>query len=52
MGVFGLLALILFGLRGTPGETTTFDLTLGGEAIALPDLVVPSRAFSLVMSLV
>jgi simple sugar transport system permease protein len=52
MGVFGLLALIVFGLRGTPGESTTFDLTLGGEAIALPDLVVPSRAFSLVMALV
>lgn len=52
MGVFALLAFALFGLRGTPGESTTFDLTLGGEAIALPDMVVPSRAFSLVMALV
>jgi len=52
MGVFGVLAFVLFGLRGTPGESTTFDLTLGGEAIALPDLVVPSRAFSLVMAVI
>jgi simple sugar transport system permease protein len=52
MGVFALLAFVLFGLRGTPGESTTFDLTLGGEAIALPDMVVPSRAFSLVMALI
>jgi general nucleoside transport system permease protein len=52
MGVFGLLALILFGLRGTPGESTTFALNLGGEAITLPDLVVPSRAFALVMALI
>ena len=48
----GLLAFVLFGLRGTSGESTTFDLTLGGEAIALPDLVVPSRAFSLVMAVI
>ena len=33
MGVLGLFALIVFGLRGTSGETTTFDLTLGSEAI-------------------
>ena len=52
MGVFGALAFVLFGLRGTAGESTTFDLTLGGEALAIPDLVVPSRAFSLVMALI
>jgi simple sugar transport system permease protein len=52
MGVFGVLAFVLFGLRGTSGESTTFDLTLGGEAIALPDLVVPSRTFSLVMAVI
>ena len=50
MGVFGILALVLFGIRGDSGKSTTFDLTLGGEALALPDLVVPSRAFSLVMA--
>ncbi|HYO18682.1 MAG TPA: hypothetical protein VES02_08470, partial [Dermatophilaceae bacterium] len=52
MGVFGALALVLFGLRGDSGKSTTFDLTLGGEALAIPDLVVPSRAFSLVMALI
>lgn len=48
MGIFGVLALVLFGLGGTAGESTAFDLTLGGEAFALPDLEVPSRVFSLV----
>lgn len=52
MGLFGILALIVFGIRGESGESTTFDLTLGGEALALPDLVVPSRAFSLLMALI
>jgi simple sugar transport system permease protein len=52
MGVFGLLAFVLFGLRGTSGESTTFDLTLGGEAISLPDLVVPSKTFSLIMAFI
>jgi ABC-type uncharacterized transport system permease subunit len=50
MGLFGLIAFVLFGLRGTAGETTTFDLTLGDEAIQLPDLVVPSKGFALAMA--
>jgi simple sugar transport system permease protein len=50
MGVFGLLALVVFGFGGSSGESTTFDLTLGSEAVALPDLVVPSMAFSLAMA--
>ncbi len=52
MGVFGLLALVVFGLMGTSGQSTTFDLTLGSAAIALPDLVVPSMAFALAMAVV
>jgi general nucleoside transport system permease protein len=52
MGVFGLIALVVFGLGGTAGETTTFDLTLGDEAIALPDLVVPAKATSIALALV
>jgi general nucleoside transport system permease protein len=52
MGVFGVFALVVFGLMGTSGESTTFDLTLGDEAISLPDLVVPSKMFALVMALI
>jgi simple sugar transport system permease protein len=52
MGMFGVLAFVVFGLRGASGKSTTFDLTLGGEALALPDLIVPSRAFSLLMAVV
>ncbi|MGB7980500.1 MAG: ABC transporter permease [Candidatus Nanopelagicales bacterium] len=52
MGVFGLLALVVFGLMGTSGQSTTFDLTLGSAAIALPDLVVPSMAFAMAMAVV
>lgn len=52
MGAFGLLALVVFGFMGEPGESTTFDLTLGSEAVALPDLVVPSMLFSLVLAVI
>ncbi len=52
MGLFGLFALVVFGLMGTSGESTTFDLTLGGELFAVADLVVPSMAFSLIMAVV
>jgi simple sugar transport system permease protein len=52
MGVLGLLAFVLFGLRGPSGETTTFDFSLGDEAVAVPDLVVDSRTFALLMAVV
>jgi general nucleoside transport system permease protein len=52
MGVLGLLAFVLFGLRGDSGETTTFDFSLGDEAVAVPDLVVNSKTFSLLMALI
>jgi general nucleoside transport system permease protein len=52
MGVLGLLAFVLFGLRGPSGETTTFDFSLGDEAVAVPDLVVNSKTFALLMAAV
>ncbi len=52
MGVLGLFALIAFGVMGDSAKHTTFDLTIGDEAIKLPDLVVPSMVFSVVMGLV
>ena len=52
MGVLGLLAFVLFGLRGDSGETTTFDFSLGDEAVAVPDLVVNSKTFALLMAVV
>ncbi|MCU0300187.1 MAG: ABC transporter permease [Candidatus Nanopelagicales bacterium] len=48
MGVLGVFALVVFGLMGDPAKTTTFDLTIGTEAFALPDVAVPSMAFSVV----
>ena len=50
MGVLGLFAFVFFGLRGPSGETTTFDFSLGDEAVAVPDLVVNSRTFALLMA--
>jgi ABC-type uncharacterized transport system permease subunit len=52
MGVLGLAATFFFGVRGTAGETTTFVLAMPGDAIALPDFTVPSKAFALAMGLV
>ncbi len=52
MGVLGLLATVLFGIRGTAGESTTFVLAMPGDTISLPDLTVPSRMFALLMGLV
>ena len=52
MGVLGAIATVFFGLRGTAGDTTTFVLAMPGDTITLPDLVVPSRAFALLMGLV
>lgn len=51
MGVFGLFAFVVFGLTGTPGESTTFYLAMGDEAVAVPDLVVPSKGFALLMAI-
>ena len=52
MGVLGLLALLLFGLGGTSGETTTFDFSLGDEALQVPDITVASKIFAILMGLV
>jgi simple sugar transport system permease protein len=48
----GLAALIIvvFGLRVPPGHTSTFVLNpVGGGAIQVPDLTLPSRATALVI---
>lgn len=52
MGGLAVFALIFFALRGEPGERTTFVMALGNEALRVPDVVVPSRPFSLVTGLV
>ncbi len=51
MGAFGLLATVVFGLMGKAGQSTTFVLAMPGDAITLPDLVVPSKAFALLLGL-
>ena len=52
MGLFAVLAIFFFGVRGTSGESTTFVLAMPSDTITLPDLVVPSKTFALLMGLV
>src|SRR5512143_3252820 len=39
--VTGLLIFLLFGLGSKPGELATFGMNSGGEAIQIPNLIVP-----------
>jgi ABC-type uncharacterized transport system permease subunit len=39
--VTGLLMFLLFGLGTQPGQVATFGMDAGGEAIKIPDLVLP-----------
>jgi general nucleoside transport system permease protein len=39
--VFALLMFLLFVTGTEPGQTATFGMNLGGEALTIPDLVVP-----------
>lgn len=48
MGVFGLLALIAFGVYGSGSQTSGFRLDVGGDAV-LPTVTVPSQAGGVVL---
>jgi general nucleoside transport system permease protein len=49
--LFGLLALVAFGLLGPADTTSTFALSLPGDDVQLSPVALPSRATALVLSL-
>jgi simple sugar transport system permease protein len=50
--VFGLFALLAFGLGADSGETSTFGITLGSEAFSIDPVELPTRASAIVLSVV
>ena len=46
----GILAIVVFGLLTKSGEQVTFQLTLGDEAIAIPDVTLPAKLSAIVFS--
>jgi simple sugar transport system permease protein len=56
MGIFfiltGVAAFWLFGAGSEGGISSTFGLDSGGDALALPDLALPSRATALLLGTV
>lgn len=52
MAVFGLIALVFFGLAAAGGQTTTFGLSTKDDALQLAPLGVPSQAAAIVLSVV
>ncbi|MHB1234422.1 MAG: ABC transporter permease [Microbacteriaceae bacterium] len=53
LGVFAILALVLFGVIGRAGSnTSTFRLSTSTDLISLPDLQLPTRATGILVSAV
>ncbi|ROS76954.1 ABC transporter permease [Cellulomonas sp. PhB143] len=52
LGVLGLAALVLFGLLGPAGETTTFGVSGASDLVRIDPLELPSRATAVVLSVV
>jgi simple sugar transport system permease protein len=50
MAVFGIVALVAFGLGSDSGETSTFGITLGSEAFEIAPLELPTRTSAIVLS--
>lgn len=48
----GLLILFLFGLTSPVGESATFGLNLGSQAVKIPDMILPVRTTIYVLTLV
>jgi len=48
----GVFAIIVFGLFTPAGESVTFQLTLGDEAIALPDVTLPAKLSAIIFSII
>jgi len=50
--VLGVFAVVVFGWFTTAGETVTFQLALGSQSLALPDIVLPAKISAIVFSLI
>jgi len=50
MAVFGIVALVAFGLGSDSGETSTFGITLGSEAFEIAPLELPTRTSAIALS--
>ncbi len=48
----GIFALVVFGFFTPTGEDVTFQLTLGDEALALPDVTLPAKISAIVFSVI
>ena len=46
----GVFAIVVFGFFTPTGEDVTFQLTLGDEALALPDVTLPAKISAIVFS--
>jgi simple sugar transport system permease protein len=46
----GVFAIVVFGFFTPSGEDVTFQLTLGDEALALPDVTLPAKISAIVFS--
>lgn len=51
LGIFALLALVVFALQPDPGQTTRIDLNSRGVVFELPPLVLPSMMTNLILSI-
>ncbi len=48
----GIFAIVVFGFFTTAGESVTFQLTLGDEAISVPDVTLPAKISAIVFSII
>jgi ABC-type uncharacterized transport system permease subunit len=49
--LFSLVALVAFGLGGESGQTSTFGISLRGEAVQIDPVELPSRASATMLAL-
>jgi ABC-type uncharacterized transport system permease subunit len=52
MGIVGLLSLLLFGFRTESGVSTTFSVATKTDFVKIPNIVVPSMATAILLSVV
>lgn len=50
-GVFTLIALVFFALNGDPEATSTFRISLRGDAVQVDPIALPSKLSAMVLSL-
>lgn len=51
-GVVAVLALVLFGLLPTSGQSTTFTFDSANDFFTVPDLTVPSKSTAIVLCII